>query len=50
MVLTLLSGMREYAARLRAGQTELALGMFVGALVTELTCRKGTAKKKRIKI
>lgn len=44
MIFALLGGMREHAAQLRAGQTELALGMLVGALVTEFACREGTAK------
>lgn len=47
VILALLGGMREHAAQLRAGQTELALGMLVGALVTELACREGTMKEKR---
>jgi len=47
MILALLSGMREHTAQLRAGQTEFALGMLVGTLVTKLTRREGTAKKRK---
>lgn len=49
MILTLLGGMREHAAQLRAGQAVLALGMLVGALVTELARWEGTAKKRLFK-
>lgn len=45
VILTLLGGMREHAAQLRTGQTELALRMLVGALVTELARWEGTARK-----
>jgi len=47
MILALLGGMREHTAQLRAGQTEFALGMLVGTLVTKLTRREGTAKKRK---
>lgn len=50
MILTLLGGMREHATQLRAGQTELALGMLVGALVTKLACREGTAHNRWMKV
>lgn len=47
MILALLSGMGEHATQLGARQAELALGMLIGALISKLARREGTAEKKR---
>jgi len=44
MILALLSGMGEHTARFRAGETEFAFGMPIGAFISEFTRRKGTVK------
>jgi len=49
MILALLSGMGEYTARFRAGETEFALRMPIGAFISEFARRKGTVKNMMFK-